>query len=105
MVSDPHFQTSLSITAQCRCDYHIKLQICTAQLQIAPATRHQSIVPLLSADASMNRLTTLSVAIQKRYDGLSRTARTFLAVWLVIQVALLGLLWYITPKRVFEGET
>lgn len=52
----------------------------------------------------MNRLTALSVSIQKRYDGLSRTARTFLAIWLVVQVALLGLLWYITPKRIFEGE-
>ena len=51
----------------------------------------------------MNRLQAVSDIVKARYAALSRGARLFLAFWVAFQLLILGLLWYLTPRRIFEG--
>lgn len=51
----------------------------------------------------MDRLQALSLSIQARYAALSKGARIFLAFWAAFQLGVIALVWYITPKRIYEG--
>ena len=42
-------------------------------------------------------------SIRQKYDNLSHRARAALLVWAAVQVGLVALVWWYTPRKLFES--